>query len=168
MKINIPKGCVFGSSNPMWLGRAINAIQWLWSKDSESRYSHTGLFIDNEGTTFESLSTARSQDFYKAYKDDKVIIARPLCDEKVIDLALIEILKHKGQFYPYWRLIFHIIPPVAKVGVLDRLVCSELVAKYEWLLGVRHGQYRSTNPDSLVDEWIRWKAFEIIFEGIVE
>lgn len=152
----------------MWLGKAINAIQWLWSRDSASCYSHTGLFIDDCGTTLESLSTVKSQNFFDSYKGDKVIIAKPLCPELKIDLAIVEILKHKGQFYPYWRLLFHTIPPLAKIGVLDRLVCSELVAKYEWFLGLRHKQYKGSNPDTLVDEWIQWRSFEVLFEGVLE
>jgi len=165
--LTIPKGCVFGSANPMWIGRAINVIQWVWSRDSDACYSHAGLFIDDRGTTLECLMTVKSQNFFEAYKGEKVIIAQPKASVNAINLAVESIRIHEGQFYPFWRLLFHMIPPLAKIGVLERLVCSELVAKYEWLLGLRHRQYKGTNPDTLVDEWIRWKAFDVIFEGVL-
>jgi len=164
--LEIPKGAVFGSSNPMMLGRAINGLQLFWSKDGESTYSHTGMFIDDKGTTLESLWTVRSQDFFSAYKGDNVIIAVPDAERFVVDSAVAQIvLQHKGQIYPAWRLLFHLFPPLAKVAPLDRLVCSELVAKYEYYAGVRHRMYKGTNPDTLADEWRRWKDFTVLFEG---
>jgi hypothetical protein len=146
----IPKGSVFGSTNPMWLGKAINNLQWLWSKDSESKYSHSGMFIDDKGTTSECLWTVKSQDFFNAYKGDNVIIAKPLdIDKDVIDKSIKSILDiHQGQLYPSWRLLLHIIPPLSKYSPFERLVCSEYVAKYLWLIGARHKQYKSRNPDT--------------------
>lgn len=169
MDIQLKPGDVVGTENPMWLGKAINAIQWLWSGDGESKYSHSLIIKDDENNTFEALWTVRSQNFFKAYKGKRVIIARPKVGSAIIDEQLwVIIKKHKGQFYPAWRIIMHIIPPLAKIAIFDRLVCSELVAKFLCLIGARHEQYKGTNPDRLADEWRRWKTFDIIFEGVLE
>jgi hypothetical protein len=167
--IKVQRGDVFCSTNPMWLGRAINAIQWFWSEDGESKYSHSGIICNATGTTFEALWTVRSRNFFEAYTDDNVIIARPVCPEvKKLD-ALDKIIRtHRGQWYPFWRLGMHLFPPLAKVAIMDRLVCSELVAEYLFLAGVRHDQYKGTNPDQLADEWREWKRFNVIFEGRLE
>ena len=169
MKPNIIQGDVFCSTNPMSLGKAINTIQWIWSKDGESTYSHAGIFRDNNANTLESLWTVKSQNFFEAYKDDKVIIARYIgyCDAPIPTvIARIE-KEHLGNIYPFWRIFLHIIPPLSKIGVFNRLVCSELCAKYLYYLGARHSQYNSTNPDTLADEWRRWKDMEVVYEGIL-
>ena len=171
MDIQVKAGDVFGTKNPMWLGKAINSIQKFWSKDGESKYSHSGIIIDNKGTTFEALWTVTSKNLFEEHKGDGVIIARPIGSSNggVFDIkrGLMEIFKHKGKIYPFWRLAMHMFPPLSKIAPLDRLVCSELTAKYLYLCGARHHQYQGTNPDTLADEWRRWKNFEIIFEGTI-
>jgi len=150
----------------MWLGKAINAIQWFWSEDGEAKYSHAGMILDNRGTTFEALWTVSSRNIFSAYAGENVIIARPRCDSAAIDKALDAIItEHKGQWYPGWRLFMHLIPPASKITFFDRLVCSELCAKYLYLAGARHDQYTGTNPDTLADEWREWKHFDVVFEG---
>lgn len=163
----IKKGDVFGSTNPMALGKGINAVQRFWSKDAESKYSHSGLICDNNCNTIESLWTVKSLDFYQAYNGDNVIIARYIGKPWHSIDDSIELIRtlHFGNIYPFWRIFMHIIPPLAKVGVFNRLVCSELCAKYLYYLGARHSQYKGTNPDTLADEWRKWKDFEVIFEG---
>jgi hypothetical protein len=167
-KIELIAGDVFCSSNPMWLGRAINAIQWFWSKDGESKYSHAGIILDGSGTTLEALWTVSGRNIFDACKNDNLIIARPDCPRPAKESALDQImLRHSGQWYPFWRLLFHLIPPMAKVALFDRLVCSELTAQYLFFAGVRHKQYKGTNPDMLADEWRRWKNFDVILEGML-
>jgi hypothetical protein len=84
-------------------------------------------------------------------------------------LALHSLLhQHLGQIYPAWRIPLHIIPPLAKYLASERwLVCSELVAKYLFILDARHAQYMGTNPDTLADEWRHWRNFKIIYEGVL-
>ena len=158
-------GDVFATRNPMALGRAINAIQKFWSYDNEAIYSHTGVIVDYNGVTLECLWTVRHQNIYEAYQEEQVIIARY---EKLknFNSSFITILEHFGQWYPVYRLLFHLIPPVAKyVHFRKHLVCSEFVAKFLHLVGGRHEHWHGTNPDMLVDEWRHWKNYKIIFEG---
>lgn len=167
--VKVKRGDVFGCSNPMWLGRGINTIQKIWSDDGCSQYSHSGIIIDPDGTTFEALWTVTSKNIFAEHTGDNVIIARlvhPVNGKFDIETALKRIMQeHKGQWYPGWRLFMHMIPPLAKIALFERLVCSEVTAKYEWLAGARHSQYKGTNPDTLADEWRRWKNYEVIFEG---
>ena len=151
----------------MALGKVINAAQWLWSKDGESTYSHAGIIIDPEGITFEALWTI-CKGHLDAYLGDRVIIARceAVSGPKKEGVLKALIVKHQGQWYPFWRLPMHLIPFLAKISVTKRPVCSELVAKYLYKLGVRHPQWAGTNPDTLADEWRRWRDFNIIYEGI--
>ena len=166
--LTIPKGSVFCSKNPMWLGRAINAVQWFWSKDSESTYSHAGIIIDHNHTTLESLWTVKSQNLLKAYKNDKILIAKPQTTSSSINIAVqIMINAYKGKFYPLWRLPLFLFPPSAKINLTKHLTCSELTAHYLNLCGIRHSQFAGTNPDNLADELKHWKEYEIIFEGIL-
>jgi len=160
-------GDVFGTRNPMALGRAINFLQKIWSRDSESKYSHSGIILDEEGTTFEALWTIKKQNLFEAYGGKEVIIARyTKGTDTIIKTELDFCLScHEGQWYPIWRLPLHIFPPLAKIMLFHHPVCSELVAEFLCEIGARHCQWASTNPDTLADEWRRWKNFEIIWEG---
>jgi len=171
-KLSLPDikvGDVFATKNPMVLGRVINFIQAIWAKDSKSTYSHAGIITDQNGGTFESLWTIKRSNL-AGYRGEKVIIARwgnGKFQDKVAKLQKL-MWEYGGQWYPMWRLPMHLIPPLAKISIIKRPVCSELVAKYLYLLGARHGQWAGTNPDTLVDEWRKWRDFEIIFEGVLE
>jgi hypothetical protein len=164
--VEIRAGDVFATKNPMWLGRIINMIQRFWSRDGRSKYSHGGIIVNEHGETFEALWRIGRSTLFK-YAGEEIIIARCVTvSAKDIDFALKRlIVQHTGHFYPLWRLPMHLFPPLAKISIIKRPVCSELVAKYEHLLGIRHGQWAGTNPDTLSDEWIRWRWFEVLGEG---
>lgn len=168
--MDILTGDTFSTENPMALGKIINANQWLWSRDNEAIFSHSGILMDNVGTTFEALWTVKSQNLFQAYKKQRVIIARPKVPMVIKQKALDGIIEeHKGKIYPLWRLGLHILPPLAKISIFKKhLVCSEITAKYEYYCGVRHKHYPGATPDTLVDEWRKWKdEFEIVFDGIL-
>ncbi|MDY7000956.1 MAG: hypothetical protein SVS15_04140 [Thermodesulfobacteriota bacterium] len=142
-------GSIFLTRNPMALSRGINAVQRVWSKDHKSKYSHAGILIDEFGTTFESLWTVKSQNLFKAYAGCQVLIAHnDLITERVFRKAyeFVHAAHHK-DFYPFYRLIFHIIPPLAKLSA-GNVVCSELAAKYLWQAEVLNF-YNGCNPNDL-------------------
>lgn len=167
MVLELNRGDVFGTKNPMALGKVINAIQWVWSHDGESRYSHSGIILDPLGTTFEALWTCKSQNLFDCYEEEQVIIARYTGGKMMpMDTAIKQLLEeHGGKVYPFWRLLLHLVPPLAKINMSQRPVCSELVAKYSWLIGGRHEQWAGASPDMLADEWRRWDNWEVIYEG---
>lgn len=165
-EIDIRQGDMFATRNPMYLGRWINAIQRFWSRDNQSHYSHAGIILDSDGTTFEALWKIQVSDLSR-YRGQKVIIARvnDMDAGKIGSVIKGLIARHAGKRYPLWRLLMHLFPPLAKISVFALPVCSELVAKYLYEIGVRHGQWAGTNPDTLSDEWVRWRWFEVLGEG---
>lgn len=167
MKPLVQAGDVFGTENPMALGRAINAVQRFWSHDHESTYSHTGTILDSKGTTFEALWTCKRQNLFEAYAGKQVIIARfvgnPKCE---MGFALDTVVKNfDGCRYPIWRVPMHLFPPLARINLFHKPVCSEMTAFYEWILGARHEHWSGANPDVLTDEWRNWDAWAVVGEG---
>jgi len=182
--IELKPGDLFVTKNPQMLGRGINAVQTWWSKDGKSEYSHAGIILNKRGTTFEALWTIKEQNLFDAYAGEKVCIARwAYMTPKIAKIALSKLMKqHKGHIYPGWRLLLQVIPPVAKYTSWGGkfAVCSELVAKFLYLVHLqtgltdsynyrwpRHSHFCGCNPDMLADEWHRWKNYEIIFEDIL-
>lgn len=176
--MDIQRGDVFGIDDPQSriLGPGIRIIEKVHSKDNKAIYHHSGIITDSEGGTIEALWTIRKQFIPVDYTGKRIIIARPTHtlagDEltavrKNYILSQLEI-KYKGMWYPGWRLPLHIFPVLAKyIHFLGMPVCSEFTAMYLGLLGARYeGQHWGVNPDTLADEWNRWKNFKIIFEGI--
>ena len=158
--------CVKGSG---FISGAINFFQKIYAKDNESIYSHAGLILDSDGTTMEAIpsGTLGTQNFFEAYKGNKVLIVRydkltPELHEKAI-AALRE--EFEGEGYPYYRIFLHMIPVFAKFHFLGRGVCSEVVNYYRWQVGARHEHWAGSNPDTCADEGIRWKDHSVIFQG---
>jgi len=161
--ILLKKGDIFLSRNPMSLGKAINGVQKFWSKDNKSKYSHSGIIIDKYGTTLEALWSVKNQNLFNDYKDTEILIAR--CNTlKDINSGLDNVNKHKGQWYPFYRLGLMIFPPLAKYLHFGRVVCSELTCKFLNKSGLNITYYGKT-PDNVHDMIKHWKDFEIIFEG---
>lgn len=149
----------------MALGRAIRKVQNLWAKDNKSTYSHAGIIINPDGTTYESLWHVKSQNLFEAYKGAKVLIARHDSMDMARFLKGYKLVRdeHDGDFYPFYRLIFHLVPPLAKLSI-GRVVCSELVAKFLYSLKL-FPYYNGCNPDNLHDH-IKWaRGWSIVFEG---
>ena len=161
-------GDIFCTRNPMMLGRAINGVQKFWSKDNKSEYSHSGVIIDNLGTTFEALWTNKHQDFSTAYKGINVVIGRnknmtPLLAQKGWE----GVKHHKGKAYAGHRLLFFLIPPLAKYLGFGLGVCSELTMKYLCKAGLSDC-WQGWNPDDVADMIHKWKEWEVIYEGAVK
>ena len=170
--IDLKAGDFFAVQGKGIISRLINALQKFWSKDHASIYSHAGLILDPEGTTLEAIGkgTLSTQNLFEAYTGQRIIIARydnltPELHEKAIEALRREF---EGEGYPIYRLFLNLFPPLAKLHFLGRGVCSEVVAYYLWKIVARHRWWASTNPDTLADEWIRWKAYSVIYDGILK
>jgi len=163
--IELAKGDIFCTRNPMMLGRIINWNQKFWSSDNESTYSHAGIILDPDGTTFESLWTIKKSHLSR-YKGKKILIGRHIkMDEWRFSIGWLNVKRHQGQLYPFHRLFLMIIPPVAKYISTGRFpVCSELTAKF---LCETHllDFWKGKNPDDIADMIHKWREYEIVFEG---
>ena len=163
-------GDFFAVQGKGFISWAINFFQRFWSKDNESIYSHAGIILDANGTTMEALEkgTLESQNLFEAYKGREVLIARYDHLTPALHRAGLEALKEEfeGEGYPFYRLLLHIFPPLAKLHFLGRGVCSEVVAYYLWQVGARGQQWAGVNPDTLADEWVRWRDFTVVYQGL--
>ena len=168
MTIDLKTGDFFAVQGKGFISKIINALQKFWSRDHASVYSHAGLIIDSEGTTLEALNkgTLASQNLFKAYHGRQIIIVRyDNLTPNIYKLAIKALNKEfKGEKYPFYRLLLHIFPPLAKLHFWGRGVCSEVVAYYLWEIAARHKWWASTNPDTLADEWRNWKNYTIVAE----
>lgn len=170
-------GDEFATKNPMALGMAINFVQKAKAADNESEYTHTGILTDPYGATLEALWTIKSQNLWEAYKGEKALIVRNVSMSLPIYVAgFAKIREHIGQLYPAPRLLLHLIG-AAKWIHWDRVVCSELTAKFEAGCAEYLGLDRSygfmrnwygVNPDNLVDRWKISRYYETVFEGVIE
>ena len=161
-------GDLFATANPSAvLGRGISAIQKWNSRDNESTYTHAGIITTSGGDIIESLWRVEIGDLYQRCMGRSLIVARYTeLEESNWNRTFVMLLEHVGKRYPWWRLPLHIVPPLAKyLSFTGMPVCSELVAKAEHYMGARHRWWTGTCPDTLVDEWRRWRGFEIVFEG---
>lgn len=169
-------GDEFATKNPMALGAVINFVQKAKSADNESTYSHTGIITDPYGATLESLWTVKSQILWEAYKGARVLVVRNIhMDPYVYAAGFEKIREHIGQWYPVPRLLLHLIG-MGKWIHWDRVVCSELTAKFETgcaeYLGLDRAagfmrNHYGVNPDNLTDRWRESRNYETIFEGVV-
>ena len=163
----VNKGDIWFVSNRTRLGRFINWGQRLTSFDNQSVYNHCGLFLDDRGTTLEALWHVTSNNFFERYKRKKVLIVSPMSSEETKFISTDFIRSEEfGKSYPVYGFLYMIAPPLAKyIGDGSNLMCSELVAKYLYKIGIRPKYYKGTTPDRLVDEVRHWKDYNITFEG---
>jgi len=160
----------FATANPSAvLGCGISAVQKWNSRDNQSLYTHAGIIINPEGDMIESLWKVEVNNLFERYTGRQVVIARYTeLEERRWEKAFLMLLDHVGDIYPWWRLPLHVVPPLAKyLSFTGMPVCSELVAKTEYYVGARHRWWAGTCPDTLSDEWHRWRNFEIVFEGVL-
>jgi len=164
----LKKGDIFCTRNPMALGRAINFVQKIKSKDNKAEYSHSGIIMHEDGMTFEALWTNKRQNLFTDYQGRKVLIGRHkgMTDAK-FQLGWNGIKKHEGKWYAGHRLIFFLIPFAAKYINLGLGVCSELTMKFLYKAKLADA-WKSWNPDDVADMIKKWKDYEIIYEGKIE
>ena len=175
-RVELRPGDVFCTHGNMGAVSAfIRAAEKFWSVDDQADYGHAGIITSSEGDTFEMLWTA-CRGSLDAYLGQKLIIARPVkryqSDVPVGDDWIswsLEKLIHddEGKWYPVHRLFLHLIPPLAKYASNgNRCVCSEETAKFLGMIGARPNVFAGVNPDTLADEFVDWRNFDVIFQGI--
>jgi hypothetical protein len=176
-KPHLQPGDEFATKNPMALGMAINTVQKAHAVDNESVYTHTGIIAAADGTTIEALWTVKRQNLWEAYEGERILIVRNInMDPDVYAAGFKKIEPHLGQWYPVHRLVLHFLR-VAKWIHWDKVVCSELTAKFEVGCAEYLGDdktsgfmrtYYGVNPDNLVDRWMISRYYDIVFEGKIE
>jgi len=169
--MRLERGDIFCTRNPMMLGRAINFVQKVWSKDNKSEYSHSGIIIEGgdlkQCYSFEALWTNKIHGFYKAYKGRKVLIGRHKgMNYQTFDAGWEGVKKHKDKWYAGYRLPLFFIPFLAKYINFGLGVCSELTMKFLYKAGLAD-TWKGWNPDDVADMVHKWKNYDIIYEGVL-
>lgn len=166
--IELKSGDIFASSLPGILGTLIKGAEKIQSHDSEASYSHTGVILNWEGTTFEALWKISRQNLWDAYQGTNVLIARYKdMNQAAFNRGFNSIKVQEGKIYPVTRLLLHALN-LAKIHLPNRMVCSELTACFLIMAGAQTMGGRNPygiTPDELVDEWRISKYFDIIYEG---
>lgn len=167
IELKLNPGDQFLAYNSKWLQPIIKTVQKFWSKDNKAIYGHAGIILDSFGTTYESLWRVKTRNLYKEYEGKKVLIARynNMTISKVNSAMMHIRNQHDNDFYPVYRFLFFAFPPLARVSS-NKLVCSELVAKFLWYCGIME-YYNGVNPDDLHDEYRKTSGWTIIYEGIL-
>ena len=165
--IQLQRGDIFCSRNPMSLGRVINFVQALYARDRDAKYSHAGIILDDKGTTLEAIWTVREQNIFEAYAGQDILIGRPITlKENDICYGIDTILQdHCGQVYPFLRIFLFLIPPLVRRLPWIKGVCSELTCKYLNKAGLSDIVWLGKVPDD-IDEMITYhKDFRVIYSG---
>lgn len=168
--MELRKGDIFCSRNPMMLGRTINGVQKFWAKDNKSQYSHSGFLIQggSNAVSFEALWTNKTQNFYKAYSGTQVLIGRHKdMDYKTFAKGWNGVNHHLGKVYAGHRLLFFLIPPLAKYLNFGLAVCSEMTMKFLFKAGLT-AVWKGWNPDDVADMIRNYKDWEIVYEGVLK
>lgn len=165
----IQPGDGFLTKYPGPLQYAINFVQWARSRDGEATYTHSGLVVSENGTTFEARLKVKEYDLSK-YIGSRVLIYRHICMNEKTFQKFYKQLKNEsnGKIYPFYRMIFHISPLLSKWAPFDRGVCSEKNAKFNYLcefMSYWKGVIPDDIHDMVCDPWA--DQWEIIFEGVL-
>jgi hypothetical protein len=143
----------------MALGRAITTIEAFWDVDGKAEYSHAGIILGPNGTTFEALWTNKRQGLTSAYAGKQVLIGRHegMDNIRFAD-GWCQVAHLEGRWYAGHRLLLHIIPPLARmIATGGFAVCSELVAKF--LCGAQLlDHWAGVNPDYVAGMIRRWRG----------
>lgn len=162
--IKLERGDIFCTANPMALGRAINFVQKVNSRDNDSDYSHAGIILDSEGTTFEALWTNKKQNLFEAYAGATVLIGR---NANMTDSAFKNgwdaVKGYEGKPYAIHRVPLFLIPPLAKYINFGFGVCSEITARFMCGAGLLN-YWKGWSPDDIADIIHHWREYGVIHE----
>lgn len=171
--IDLQVGDIFFVQGTTWLAKTIRAVEWVHSRDNEAAYGHAGIITSPSGNTLEALWVVQ-RSMLGCYEGQRILIARPMTTlsgepiSQYLKETAIEALaeQHLGQPYPALRLPLFLFPTMAKfIATGHHVVCSELTAKYLFLIGARPYPYMGCNPDTGADEARLWRNIHVKFEA---
>jgi hypothetical protein len=162
----LQQGDIFTTINPMWLGRAICAVQKFNDIDNAASYSHAGIILGPTATTFEALWRNGRQELFNAYAGKQILIGRhESMNPERFKLGWNQVAHMEGKWYAGHRLFLMLIPPLAKYLASGKFcVCSEIAAKF--LKGCKIMTYwAGVTPDHIADVIHNYKGWSTVFEG---
>jgi hypothetical protein len=166
--VELKKGDIFVTRfQSGWLGRGISWFERFWASDDEASFSHAGFVMDPKGETFEALTSIKRWHIAN-YRGARVRLGRHVdMDDNKYEIGWLSVKNEEGDTYPYWRLLLHMFPPLARrVATGEFMVCSELTAHF-LTEAVGFPQWKGVNPDYLADAILRWDMFEVVADGIL-
>ena len=118
-------GDIFLSAVPGIIGSGINLIQRVYDKTSHSIYSHAGIIIDPDGTTFEAQWRVTNWNLFEQYDGVQCLVARhDGMNERTFKKAFDSVKHHLGRSYAFYRILFHLFPIIAKQIAINRSIFS--------------------------------------------
>jgi hypothetical protein len=163
--VNIKPGDIFLLEGTGWLDRFINFFQALWNGDGKSNYTHSGIILDEYGTTFETTEwKTKCLNLFSDHPGSEVIIFRwKNMTQPAFAQGCLNVGDQLGKIYPYFRLLLF-ATHIAKWFHWKKTVCSELVAKF--LVGARaRGSWWGINVDLLHDDCMAGDDWVLIYSG---
>ena len=129
------------------------------SPDHKAKLSHSGIILNRNGDTFESLRTIR-KGYIRKYEGKPLLIGRHLLmsSERAARAIPYMLDCWEGRQYPWWRILFHLVG-CENLGCGDYLVCSELVMRFLKECGITK-DYLGWTPDEIAD----WMFFDPLIE----
>jgi len=166
-RFSIKPGDIFCVNSGSVLAKTINLAQRIWDLDDSAEYNHAGIILNRAGMTVEALWSIRANDLFENYTGKKIIIGRHDAMDREKYMAGAHAIKcHIGKPYPAYRLILHLLPPLAKYFSIGNVVCSELTAQFLVGAGLFH-YYKGVTPNFLADMIINWKGWSVIYQGVL-
>jgi hypothetical protein len=160
-------GDIFCTHSVGKISSIINAVQKIHSHDNEASYSHTGIIINKNGETLESLWTVRRGSLDRYLKKPILIGRHEKMNDQIANTALKIMSHYEGKHYPVHRLFFHLIPPVAKIVSTGKyMVCSELVSIFLFICRAQ-AYWKGITPDHIADMIRHYSSWKVIYEGVL-
>ncbi|MFW6247273.1 MAG: hypothetical protein ACOC22_03835 [bacterium] len=167
----VKKGDYFLYFNPnKKISNLIVSIVELLTLSGISQFSHSGIIIDDDGTTFEAKHRIMKLNIYEDYINKmedgyKIMIVRNKeMNDSLFNQGWNAIKEYEGKLYPYHRLVFFLFYPLPKVmHYVDWGVCSELTSKFYYSCNLLDF-WSGVTPGDLEMIGKYWKNWNIIYE----
>jgi len=161
--MKLQPGDIFFQTSGTTLDIIINFFQALWSGDKRSIFSHTGIVVNEDGTTFETSPWRTGYFNLNSRRGRKTIVAILRHTHMRYLQTNLHACYLNGVIYPYWRL------PLFALGLAGivhwrNMVCSEIVADLLTNLGLRKSRW-GVSVDKLLDDMMSDPNWEAVYQG---